>query len=403
MLRLREMFEAEAADHRSGQARRLPSRDHRVHHAPARTTRTTGRSRSSAVAQYVPDPVAEFGASTDPFENWLLANVLYYKHQPLHAAKYFTEAAQHRPLSQGLQVRRRYLLSSGPHRSWSRSWSTQIADQPGNPDAQWASYMRFKIPRLQWERGGKSNAAAREAVGRRRARTISRLIRTASTPSSRAFAWASGCRSAASTLEAIEAVSAGCRQSGYYDFTARLQRRRMLLPALVAKADEGAGAPPARTPSPRPRWMRCVRDAIKALARRDQPRAAGRTRRADCSAASSMTPRPRHLHAGQPAGARRHRGRLSRNRRPLAGYEDAYPAMSDHFSEDLRMAAGGAGPGAAIGRDSSATSQALVERNAAAITAHNDFIKEIGADFWRGALAGAGPRRSESLSSPTPS
>ncbi len=30
----------------------------------------------------------------------------------------------------------------------------EIARQPGNPDAQWASYMQFKIPRLQWERSG---------------------------------------------------------------------------------------------------------------------------------------------------------------------------------------------------------------------------------------------------------
>src|SRR5262249_37654989 len=31
----------------------------------------------------------------------------------------------------------------------------QVANQPSNPDAQWASYMRFKIPRLEWERTGR--------------------------------------------------------------------------------------------------------------------------------------------------------------------------------------------------------------------------------------------------------
>src|SRR5260370_738993 len=34
---------------------------------------------------------------------------------------------------------------------------SELAHQPSNPDAQWASYMRFKIPRIRWERSGMRN------------------------------------------------------------------------------------------------------------------------------------------------------------------------------------------------------------------------------------------------------
>jgi tetratricopeptide (TPR) repeat protein len=69
----------------------------------------------------------------------------------------------------------------------------------------------------------------------------------------------------------------------------------------------------------------------------------------------------------------------------LAGYENEYPGMSDHFSEifEWRLKAQAAvGQWDAIARDVAA----LVKRNQGNL-AHSDFIKEIGADFWRGALA----------------
>ena len=40
-----------------------------------------------------------------------------------------------------------------------------IASQPSNPDAQWADYMLFKIPRLQWERTGMRKRGAEATNG----------------------------------------------------------------------------------------------------------------------------------------------------------------------------------------------------------------------------------------------
>jgi tetratricopeptide (TPR) repeat protein len=69
----------------------------------------------------------------------------------------------------------------------------------------------------------------------------------------------------------------------------------------------------------------------------------------------------------------------------LDGYEGAYPGMSEHFNEifEWRLKAQSAqGQWDAIGRDV----QALVNRNQGN-PAHNDFIKEIGVDFFKGAQA----------------
>src|SRR5262249_46636352 len=48
----------------------------------------------AAVGKYVQNPVAEFGSSSDPFEKWLLANVLLSKKDDSGAAKYYVEAAR---------------------------------------------------------------------------------------------------------------------------------------------------------------------------------------------------------------------------------------------------------------------------------------------------------------------
>ena len=115
-MRLRELFEAEKAA--TDPAKRASIHREAVEYIKARQDdKNEWAIALSAIAQYVPDPVAEFGDSTDPFEKWLLASVLYFKHQPLPAAKYFTEAADTGHYPEGLQVRGRHLLFVGPDRS----------------------------------------------------------------------------------------------------------------------------------------------------------------------------------------------------------------------------------------------------------------------------------------------
>src|SRR5208282_1444053 len=157
MLRLQQLFKAEEAS-------RDASKRAAYHKEAVDFMRTKEGDKDSwgivvaAVAQYVRDPVAEFGGSSDPFEKWLLANVLYSKKQQPESAKYFVEAAR------SGKYPRAYKFAADIYYSEKKfdlveQLLSELSRQPNNPDAQWASYMRFKLPRLQWEQSGMKNAA----------------------------------------------------------------------------------------------------------------------------------------------------------------------------------------------------------------------------------------------------
>jgi tetratricopeptide (TPR) repeat protein len=156
MLRLRELFQAEATA--SDPAKRA-----QLHREAVEFIRSREGDKGSwavavaAAADYVPDPIAEFGASNDPFENYLLANVLYFKHRPLDAAKYYWAAARSGKYPKAYKYAADLYYSAG-RLDLVESLVSELARHPSNPDAQWASYMRFKIPRIRWERSGMRNA-----------------------------------------------------------------------------------------------------------------------------------------------------------------------------------------------------------------------------------------------------
>jgi hypothetical protein len=161
MLHLRELFRAEAAE--SDPVKRTAL--HREIIDFIRTRQSDKNAWSIAVAasaEYVSDPIAEFGRSRDDFENWLLANVLYYKHHTAEAAKYYWAAAR------GGNYPKAYKYAADLYYGQGRldmveKIADEIASQRGNPDAQWASYMLFKIPRIEWERGGMRDARLEKA------------------------------------------------------------------------------------------------------------------------------------------------------------------------------------------------------------------------------------------------
>lgn len=110
----------------------------------------------AAVAQSVRDPIGEFGSSSDPFEKHLLASVLYSEKKYPDAAKYYLEAAHSGKYPKDYKYaadiyynQRRYDLVE--------QLANELAKQPGNPDAQWAAYMRFKLPLIQFDQGGQKN------------------------------------------------------------------------------------------------------------------------------------------------------------------------------------------------------------------------------------------------------
>lgn len=379
LMRLRELFEAEKAA--TDPAKRAGFHREAVEYIKTRENdKNEWAIALSAIAQYVPDPVAEFGNSTDPFEKWLLASVLYFKRQPLPAAKYFTEAAETGRYPKAYKYAADIYYSLG-RIDLVEKLVDQVAKQPANPDAQWASYMRYKLPRLQWERGGKSSAALDKQWVAAAEEYLKAYPRGQYAFEPR-FRIAERLQKKGEYAEAIKQYR---QVSGNpaYGFTAVFNAAECSY-LMVAKAEkqEAAGGknpkPSAALTAMRAEAIKGLRDAIASEPQAE--RAAPAQRRFFHDA------RGRAIY--MLASLQEHEGTAVDNREIatlLAGYESEYPAMSDHFGEvfEWRLKAQSAvGQWDAIARDVAA----LLKRNQGS-TAHSDFIKEIGADFWRGALA----------------
>src|SRR5262249_18864871 len=155
MLHLRELFRAEAAE--SNPAKRAQLHRQILDFVHVRQNdKDSWAVAVAAAAQFASDPVAEFGGTNDGFQNWFLANILYYQHRPLVAAQYYWAAAQSGMYPKAYKYAADLYYSQG-RLDMVEKVANEIASHPERPDAQWAAYMLFKIPRLEWERGGRRN------------------------------------------------------------------------------------------------------------------------------------------------------------------------------------------------------------------------------------------------------
>ncbi|MGH7814186.1 MAG: hypothetical protein ACREQI_09315 [Candidatus Binataceae bacterium] len=114
-----------------------------------------------AVNKYSKDPIAEFGSSSDPFEKWLLANVLLVRKDEARAAKYFAEAAASGKYPQGYRYAASIYLKQGRYDQAESLLASMV--HGGGGDAQWAAYRQYQIPRTRWEQSGMKDAALDDA------------------------------------------------------------------------------------------------------------------------------------------------------------------------------------------------------------------------------------------------
>jgi hypothetical protein len=112
----------------------------------------------SGIAKYSRNPIEELG-SGDPFEQNLLAEVMLSKKQTGEAAKYFLAAAHSGRYPKDYKYAADIYFNEH-NMAQVESILNDIARSPSNPDAQWASYMRYKLPRGSWEQSGMKNADA---------------------------------------------------------------------------------------------------------------------------------------------------------------------------------------------------------------------------------------------------
>lgn len=324
----------------------------------------------TSVIQNVSNPVAEFGRSSDPFEKHLLADVLYAKKDLNGAAKYFLEAARSGTYPRDYryaadifyQEKRLDLVDQVVN---------ELARQPGNPDARWAAYMRFKLPRTQWEQTGMANAkienqwtsAGEDYLKRYGTGEHSNEVR---------FRLAERLQRARHYAEAAKMYSQVT--GGEYGFAADFNQAECAL----AAASQG------KDPSVLQVNARELRKTAISLLERTVRTAPGAERGASSAAQRKFVHDVRGraiymlaslLHEQQGKANADEIAAL------LAGYEDQYPSMSTKFDEILEwrvQALDELGRYGDIERDLS-DFLARNQRN----TRASDFIKEIGLDFWK--------------------
>src|SRR5580704_9166638 len=112
----------------------------------------------SGIAKYSHNPVEELGSSGDPFEQNLLAEVLLSKKQPGEAAKYFVAAARSGKYPKDYKFAADIYFNQ--HNMGEVNSLLADMARSNSPDAQWATYMRYKLPRGTWEQSGMKNAQA---------------------------------------------------------------------------------------------------------------------------------------------------------------------------------------------------------------------------------------------------
>jgi hypothetical protein len=320
--------------------------------------------------------------------------VLYYKHRTTEAAKYYWAAARSGKYPKAYKYAADLYYVSGK-----LDMVEQVAqdlDKPGNPDAQWAAYMLYKIPRLQWERSGMRNdtletkwVAAAQAYlksyphGQYAFEPRFRL--------GELYQHKGDYLAAAHEYEQVSGNSD-------YDYTARFNAAECYYRAWTA-ANAGPAAPLASGAITQPA---ASNDALRR-----------QTISALTNAIKLEPPAERGVSAVQQRALRDSRGRAIYmlvtllERQPhidymqvaslLDNYEQEYPAMSAHFSEIFTWrltALDQAGQYAALDQQG----QILANRALAAARANppnsadkigraNDYVKTIGLSLWQGGEA----------------
>jgi hypothetical protein len=373
MLHLRELFRAEAVESN-------PAKRQQLHQQILDFIRVRENDRDSwavavaSAAQFVSDPVAEFGGTDDGFQNWLLANVLYYKHQPLEAAKYYWAAAQSGKYPKAYKYAADLYYAQG-RLDMVEKVVDEIASHPDSPDAQWAAYMRFKIPRIEWERGGKRSTALET-------RWIDGAQDYLKHYPHGQYAFEPRYRLAEMLQrknQYLQAASQYEQVAGNpdYEFTARFNAAECYYHALGPHGVQnkpGGPLAPAELAATRTAAIRALRQAISL-----EPSAERYVSVSQRHALHESRGRAIFMLAtlleNEPAVDYRQVASL------LMGYEAQYPSMSQQFNQifEWRLEA------------LRQTSQyAELEREVTSLVAHdaatpaqNDYIKGIGLDFWK--------------------
>ncbi|HLX37078.1 MAG TPA: hypothetical protein VKR29_04730, partial [Candidatus Binataceae bacterium] len=329
----------------------------------------------SGIAKYSHNPVAELGGTSDPFESHLLANVLLSKKDQGQAAKYYLEAARSGKYPKDYKFAADIYFNEH-NMGQVESILNDLARSSSNPDAQWASYMRYKLPRGTWETSGMKNAQAEKdwlAAGDDYLKKY---------PHGE-YANEVRFRLGEHLQEQKDYVNAAKMyqdvNGGEYGFAAKFNAAECEYIALVAassKDNKNAAA------VGNPTELRA--DAIKLL--RETIKDAPEAERSALSPTQKTyvrdtTGRAKYMLAGLEQSTNESKSDAEDIASLLANFEPQYPKMSEKFQDvfEWRLQALNA-----LGRydDIQRDLNAFLERNKGN-SANSDLIKTLGIDFWK--------------------
>ncbi|HXW85208.1 MAG TPA: tetratricopeptide repeat protein [Candidatus Binataceae bacterium] len=332
----------------------------------------------AAVGKYCSNPVAEFGNSSDPFEKWLLANVLYsVKRDPSSAARYFIEAAHG-----SSKYAKGYKMAAGIYDSQKRYDLVEQmlgdVERTGGSDAVWAAYMKYKIPRAQWESGGMKNAQLEDQWVKT---ATDYLTRYPNGENAAELRFRLGERQQR-LLNYAEAAKLYEQVSGNneYSFSAKYSLAEcdyLQLTNAAAQAKDKNAPPTVNVDQLRTDTIRNLQEAIRMEPEAERTAGNPQQRQFD----HNTRGRAIYMLAGLMQSEKNPDNKQIADM--LANYESQYPAMNDKFSsiQEWRIVA--------LSKEKRYDD---VQRDLVAIIAKNrgnttnsDFIKELGLDFWKDA------------------
>lgn len=329
----------------------------------------------AAASKYPTNAVEEFGNSSDPFEKWLLANVLLSRKDENAAAKYYAEAAATGKYPKGYKFaadiylkQKRYDLVEG--------LLSKLAGG-GGADAQWASHMRYALAHERWEAGGSKDKGL-EDVWTKAANDYLAKYPTGEFAGEQRLALAEKMQRDGEFLKAAE-LYGQVKGNPEFTFTAKFKSAECYYKALQAAGAKDAKGPKVDTVTLHKSAVDNLNEAIKMApdAERNSPGSAKKAiheirGQAIFMLAALLEEDPAKVDYPQVATL-------------LNNYEAQYPQMNEKFhdvSEWRITALDHMGKYDEVNRDVSA----LVER-AKGNAAQSDFIKGLGIDFWKAAQA----------------
>jgi TolA-binding protein len=330
----------------------------------------------AAINKYVRNPVEEFGSSSDPFEKWLLANVLLSKKDENGAAKYYIEAAR----GSGKYAKGYKYAADIYYKQKRFDQVEQLANEmakSGGSDAMWAAYMAYALPRQQWESSGMKNTQLSEQWLKAANNYLSKYPTGQYAPELR-FRVGEDLQRQGKYLEAAKQYEQ-VNGTNEYAFTAKFNSAECNYLALVnAGNSKDKNAPAANVDQLRSETMKFLQETIKMEPEAER----GASNPQQKKFVHDVKGRAIYMLAG-----------LMQEKNPdpkitadlLQNYESQYPSMSEKFRDiqEWRIVAL-----SQLGRydDVQKDVSSIVEKNKGN-TAQSDFIKVLGLDFWKAAQA----------------